>query len=127
MADKLTPKQALFCKEYLVDLNGTQAAIRAGYSKNTAQQIASENLLKPLIQENLSKLVKTRMDKVDLTVDGVLQDILDTRDVAKTTESLSERLKANEMLGKYLKMWSDKVEVTADINVIYADKDDENV
>jgi phage terminase small subunit len=49
--EKLTPKQLQFCKEYLIDLNGAQAAIRAGYSEKTAKEIASENLTKPNIVE----------------------------------------------------------------------------
>ena len=45
----MTPKEIKFCQEYLIDLNGTQAAIRAGYSKRSAKEIASENLTKPII------------------------------------------------------------------------------
>ena len=48
---KMTPKQKLFCDEYLIDLNATQAAIRAGYSEKNARNIASENLTKPNIKE----------------------------------------------------------------------------
>ena len=50
---KLTDKQERFVQEYLIDLNATQAAIRAGYSKKTAQVIGSENLAKPLIAERI--------------------------------------------------------------------------
>ena len=49
MTQTLTPKQARFVQEYLIDLNATQAAIRAGYSEHTARQVASENLSKPYI------------------------------------------------------------------------------
>ncbi len=52
---KLTPKERLFVAEYLKDLNATQAAIRAGYSKKTAKQTGYENLTKPYIQRALSK------------------------------------------------------------------------
>lgn len=55
MADKMTGKMILFVSEYLIDFNGTQAAIRAGYSPDTAQQIASENLSKPVIREAIDK------------------------------------------------------------------------
>nr|DAG62615.1 MAG TPA: Terminase small subunit [Caudoviricetes sp.] len=48
---KLTAKQQRFCDEYLIDLNATQAAIRAGYSEKNARNIASENLAKPNIRE----------------------------------------------------------------------------
>ena len=46
----------MFCKEYLIDLNATQACIRAGYSEKTANRIASENLSKLVIQEEISRL-----------------------------------------------------------------------
>ena len=51
----LTAKQQRFCDEYLIDLNATQAAIRAGYSKKTAAVIATENLRKPNIAEYIEK------------------------------------------------------------------------
>lgn len=47
LAEKLTAKQRIFCKEYVVELNATQSAIRAGYSENSAKAIGSENLTKP--------------------------------------------------------------------------------
>ena len=55
--DKMTDKQRRFAEEYLVDLNATQAAIRAGYSEKTAQRIGSENLSKPVIQEYIKKIL----------------------------------------------------------------------
>lgn len=57
MADVgLTDKQRRFCEEYMVDFNGTQAAIRAGYSEDSARQIATENLTKPSVQDYLAAL-----------------------------------------------------------------------
>jgi phage terminase small subunit len=50
----LTDKQAAFCREYLIDLNGTQAAIRAGYSEKTAKDIAAENLQNPTFKIEFS-------------------------------------------------------------------------
>lgn len=56
MADvKLTAKQKRFCDEYLIDLNATQAAIRAGYSEKTARQIGTENLSKPSVREYIDQ------------------------------------------------------------------------
>ena len=61
MSDRpLTDKQARFVQEYLVDLNATQAAIRAGYSVNTAQRIGSENLSKPVIARHIEQLQASR-------------------------------------------------------------------
>ena len=54
---KLTPKQKAFCDEYLIDLNATQAAIRAGYSEKTANRIGNENLSKLDIQNSIKELM----------------------------------------------------------------------
>jgi len=72
---KLTPKQRRFVEEYLIDLNGTQAAIRAGYSPNTAKEIASENLTKPNIAAAIAKAMADRSRRTGITVDRVLEEI----------------------------------------------------
>ena len=59
---KLSGKAEKFCREYMKDFNGTQAAIRAGYSKKTAQAISSENLLKPLISARIAELSAEILD-----------------------------------------------------------------
>jgi phage terminase small subunit len=74
-AGTLTPKQALFVREYLIDLNATQAAIRAGYSVDTAQQIGSENLSKPVIQESIQSAMEERSKRTEITADRVLREI----------------------------------------------------
>lgn len=75
MAKKLSDKQKRFCEEYLIDLNATQAAIRSGYSKKTAQRIGSENLSKPLISERIAALQKKRSDRIEINADMVLEEI----------------------------------------------------
>ena len=74
MAD-LTDKQARFVEEYLVDLNATQAAIRAGYSENTARQIGSENLAKPAIQAAIAEAMRERSERTRINADRVLQEL----------------------------------------------------
>jgi phage terminase small subunit len=69
----MTAKQKLFCDEYLVDLNATQAAIRAGYSKKTATVIAAENLRKPNIQEYIQKRLAEKEDALIAKQDEVLK------------------------------------------------------
>ena len=71
--EKMTAKQMRFCDEYLVDLNATQAAIRAGYSKRTAGVIASENLKKPNIQEYIQKRLAEKEDSLIARQDEVLK------------------------------------------------------
>lgn len=69
----LTAKQQRFCDEYLVDLNATQAAIRAGYSKKNANNIASENLAKPNIREYIDKRLSEKESKLIARQDEVLK------------------------------------------------------
>lgn len=71
----LTPKQSLFVREYLVDLNATQAAIRAGYSKKTAGQIGEQLLKKLEIATELQKAMKERGERTGITADRVLNEI----------------------------------------------------
>lgn len=71
----LSPKQLLFVKEYLVDLNATKAAIRAGYSEKTAQQIGTENLLKPVISAAIKDEMAKREERTEITQDKVLNEL----------------------------------------------------
>lgn len=71
----LTAKQQRFVEEYLVDLNATQAAIRAGYSTDTARQMASENLSKPYIQSAITEARLAQQERTGITADRVLLEI----------------------------------------------------
>lgn len=73
MAVNLTKKQQRFCDEYLIDLNATQAAIRAGYSEKTARQIGQENLTKPAIKEYIDKRMAEKEDALIAKQDEVLK------------------------------------------------------
>lgn len=70
---KLTPKQKMFVKEYLVDLNATQAALRAGYSEKTAYRTGADNLIKPQIREAIQQAMQKREQRTEITADAVLQ------------------------------------------------------
>jgi len=70
---KLTDKQEMFCKEYIVDFNATRAAKAAGYSDDTAAVIGCENLIKPNIQARLTKLKAKRAERVQISQDDVLR------------------------------------------------------
>lgn len=72
---KLTPKQLLFCQEYLIDSNATQAAIRAGYSKKTAQQTGSENITKPVIADYIAELKENRQIKTEIDAEDLLKQL----------------------------------------------------
>lgn len=70
----LTAKQAAFVREYLVDLNATQAAIRAGYSKNRAGEIGYQQLRKTTIQAAIKEEMEKRAERTEITADKVLKE-----------------------------------------------------
>ena len=88
---ELEERQKIFCNEYLVDFNGTQAAIRAGYSKKTARSIASENLTKPNIQEYLKELIDSRNKRTQITQDDVVADIIKVKDRCMQNEAVLDK------------------------------------
>lgn len=71
----LPPKQEEFCQQYLVDLNGTQAAIRAGYSPFSARDIACELLTKPNIRARVDELMAARSMRTEITADVVIREL----------------------------------------------------
>ena len=75
----MNDKQKQFCEEYIIDLNGTQAAIRAGYSKKTARAIANELLTKLDIQEYIYELKNKRSERVKYSQDELMRDILEVK------------------------------------------------
>lgn len=75
MAKKLTKKQQLFVDEYLIDLNATQAAIRAGYSVDTAREIGCENLTKPNIQQAIAEHMAERSKRTGVNQDRVVLEL----------------------------------------------------
>lgn len=138
MMAKMTAKQRRFCDEYLIDLNATQAAIRAGYSKRSAKQIGEENLSKP----DLDKYIKSRMaeKESELIADQdevlkyltavmrgksqaevvVVENVGDYMSQARTMQKApdeKERLKAAELLGKRYGLYTDRVEQEVDMDL----------
>jgi phage terminase small subunit len=122
---KLTGKQKKFCIEYLKDLNATQAAIRAGYSEDTAYSIGWENLKKPEIKEIIDKELETAMGEsrasLKARIIGELKDVAFTDsgiELLKNKDGdiydirITDKLKAIDMLGKYLGIWTDKIELS---------------
>lgn len=72
---KLTPKQEAFVAQYLLDLNATQAAIRAGYSEKTAQQQGSRLLLNVVVQEAIAKGQNKTAEKLEITKDRIVEEL----------------------------------------------------
>lgn len=129
MADKLTNKQAAFVKEYLIDLNATQAYLRAGYkvSENVAAVNGNRLLSIAKIQVAVQKEMDKRAAKVELTAEGVLRDIKTIKErcmqiepvldkegepIGQFTFDAKNALRACELEGKHLKLFTDRTEVT---------------
>ena len=154
----MTKKQKRFVEEYLVDLNATQAAIRAGYSPQTARDIGCENLTKPNIQNAIATAMADRSRRTGINQDRVIQEIaklaflnpVDVIDMDEATikdeanrddtaciasvkvkvipgegGNITERevktydkLKALELLGKHLGMFTDKLKMEGNLPVV---------
>lgn len=127
---KLTDKQAAFVREYLVDLNATQAAIRAGYSERTASRIGPQLFGKNWVREAIEKAQAKRARRVEVTQDYVLSNLVEvverTMQRAPVTDRKGEQVtdeegravwtfdakganRALELLGKHLGIFTDKI------------------
>lgn len=106
----LNRKQQLFVNEYLVDLNATQAAIRAGYTTRTAHDTGYHLLHKPEVAEAVRRALAERAEKLQLSSEDILRSIVDIRGKAVTDGKLSQALKANELLGRHLRLFTDRLE-----------------
>ena len=132
----------MFVEEYIIDLNATQAAIRAGYSKKTAGQIGEQNLKKLEIQQAINEKLAEKKEKLIMKQDEILERLTQQgrREATDYQVVITEKpvtnekgdvvaieklpgivevptqnkdvIKALETLGKYYVMWTDKQEVT---------------
>ena len=98
----LTPKQDRFCREYLIDCNATQAAIRAGYSKRTAGHKASALVVHNCIKQRIKELREKQGKRLDYGSDDVVQGFIDVTRRAKKAKDLGNENRALENLGKHL-------------------------
>lgn len=127
----LTEKQKKFCQEYIVDLNATQAAIRAGYSKKSASRIAIELLNKTHVSNYLQGLQKKQEKRTAITADSILTRLNIIADRCMQIEPVLDRSgkktgvykfdatganKSLELLGKHLALFTDKVEHSGKID-----------
>lgn len=157
----MTKKQKRFVEEYLIDLNATQAAIRAGYSPDSARDIGCENLTKPSIKAAIDRAMAERSRRTGINQDRVIQEIaklaflnpvdvidmdeatvrgeahrddtaciasvkvknIPTDDGAITEREVKtyDKLKALELLGKHLGMFTDRVKVDGGVPVVLYD------
>ena len=149
--DKMTAKQKRFCDEYLIDLNATQAAIRAGYSSKYAHTNANKLLQNTTINEYiaarmaekeseliadqdevlkyLTAVMRGQTQSEVVVVEGIGDGCSEARAIEKAPDE-KERLKAAELLGKRYGLYTEKVEqaVDMDLNIVvdYGDEPDED-
>lgn len=112
---KLTPKQAAFVAEYLVDLNATQAAIRAKYSKKTAHVQGPRLLGNVAVRRALDIALAERAARLGVKAEDVLGDVARLAAKAEAEGELSVALRGKELLGKHVGLWIDKVEHSGSI------------
>lgn len=142
---KMTNKQKRFCDEYLIDMNATQSAIRAGYSPKTAKVIGNENLSKPYVKAYIEKRLKEKEDELIASQDEVLRyltsvmrgqsqseivvvegcgdGVSEAKRMLKAPDE-RERLKASELLAKRYGILSDKVKLDGVVPVVIGGSDD---
>ncbi len=114
----MTAKQQLFVDEYLIDLNATQAAIRAGYSEKTAQAIGAENLTKPLVAEAIAEALQARSERTEITQDRVLAELaaIGFADMPDEPElKWADKLTALDKLAKHLGMFIERHQHSGEI------------
>ena len=113
MSEKLTPKQKAFIREYKTNGgNGTQAAIKAGYSENTARAISSENLTKPYIREALAEHEAKLQEKYEYTTNDMMRELNELIQDAKINRNLGVQAKAIELKGKAMGLFVDNKNIT---------------
>ena len=110
-------------QEYLVDLNATQAAIRAGYSKNRASELGYQLLQKTTVQSAVQKAQKDRSKRTEITQDYVINKLkaIADQEASDGTDSelkYSSQLKALELLGRHLGMFTDRMKVEGNVPVV---------
>lgn len=146
----LTEKQKKFYKEWLIDANATQAAIRAGYSKKTAysqgqrllKNVEGQKYLEKLMSEKeaqliadqdevlkyLTSVLRGESQSTEIVVEGTGDGCSEARAIEKKP-SEKDRLKAAELLGKRYGLYTEKIETDVDmelnINIDYGDENNE--
>ena len=123
---RLTPKQRRFIEEYLCDLNATQAAVRAGYSRRTAKEIGYENLTKPHIAEAVEKAFLKRTQRVEIDQDWVINRLVENAERAMQAVPVLDAdgdaaggyrydghvaNRSLELIGKHLRMFRDDPQI----------------
>ena len=108
----LSPKQARFAREYLVDLNATQASIRAGYSEKTAKQQGSRLLTNADVRTRINELQDEVRQRTDMKTDDVIARLIELSEKAEAAGQYGAAVRAAELLGKRLGMFVNRLEIS---------------
>lgn len=113
-----------FCEEYLIDVNATQAALRAGFAPATARNayawISGKNPKKPEVRAEIDRLMAERSRRIGVDADEVVQALAQIAfaDGADDGVRTQERIRALELLGKHLGLFTENVKLQAERPVI---------
>ena len=112
---ELTDKQAAFVREYMKDSNAKQAAIRAGYSEKVAEMQGSRLMSYAKVKGAVASEQARMAASADITVAEVLDSIRETIVKAAAAGEHANVLRGNELLGRYLAMFTDKIQTEAKV------------
>ncbi|KKK60654.1 hypothetical protein LCGC14_3022190 [marine sediment metagenome] len=109
----LTDKQLQFCKEYLIDLNATQAAIRAGYSKKTAKQSAYQLFTNIYLLEYIQKEFNKQTERTGKDADWVVKNLIEVVERCMSEKEFNPNAanRSLELIGKHYAMFTDKFKI----------------
>nr|DAQ08891.1 MAG TPA: Terminase small subunit [Caudoviricetes sp.]DAT18537.1 MAG TPA: Terminase small subunit [Caudoviricetes sp.] len=127
LAQKLTKKERIFADEYVKTTNGTQSAITAGYSEKTARSKASQLLTKVNVRQYIDAVMNERSKDTIATADEVLEYLTrvvrgEEKDAFGLDVSVADKTKAAELLGKRHMLFTDKVKLSAEVEIDISDR-----
>lgn len=120
---QITRKQMSFCVWYcsdVVNMNATEAARRAGYKGNdkTLQVVGAQNLLKPIVKAEIDARLADALSGADVSVENTLKRLTVLGNESQAAGQYAPAVRCAELHGKYLKMWTDKIEHVQDVEEI---------
>ena len=127
LAQKLSKKERIFADEYVKTTNGTQSAITAGYSEKTARSKASQLLTKVNVRQYIDAVMNERSKDTIATADEVLEYLTrvvrgEEKDAFGLDVSVADKTKAAELLGKRHMLFTDKVKLSAEVEIDISDR-----
>ena len=121
----LTAKQKRFCDEYMVDMNGKQAAIRAGYSEHTAEQQGSRLYSNAKVFAEIQRLIDERAERVEVDADYVVMRLKAEAELTGEGSTHGARVSALTVLARHLGMLTDKLDITGHREILLIRRGDE--